>query len=165
MNRSVRVILGVFAFTGAVAAEDAVNSQVPLTGGPAVIAQELKKMRVPGRIATVMWTRRPEYYTLQLAYPSAGRVMLVAKQDPSVATQGTDVQMWLLKADGTAIFPLWRSTDPAQPKPSTSKKPTPEAPMRDVVFRFPLSAGKEAVAAAVRIGDLFVVDQIAPYKD
>jgi hypothetical protein len=37
--------------------------------------------------------------------------------------------------------------------------------MRDVVFRFPLSAGNEAVAAAVRIGDLFVVDQIEPFRD
>lgn len=165
MRRSIWMLLGALPFSGAFTAELASQSQT-INAEVTVVAQDLKRMRVPGRIAAVMWTRRPEYYTLQLAYPSVGRIMRAEKQDPSIATQGMNVQMWLLKADGTAILPLWRSTDPAPPKPSTAKKTTlATPPMRDVVFRFPLSAGNEAVAAAVRIGDLFVVDQIEPFRD
>ena len=130
-----------------------------------IVAQDLKKMRIPGRVAAVMWTRRAEYYTLQLAYPRTDRIMLVAKQDPSVKAQGANVQMWLLRGDGTVILPLWRSIDPAPAAPSSTKKPPTGTPLRDVIFRFPLSAGKEAVAAALQIGDTFVVDRIEPFED
>jgi hypothetical protein len=140
-------------------------SAAVMAAEPAVVAQDLKKMRIPGRVAAVMWTRRPEYYTLQLAYPGTSRIMRVAKEDPSVAAQGKNVQMWLLRADGTVILPLWRSIDPAAPAPSSTQKPITAAPLRDVIFRFPLSAGKEAVAAALQIGDSFVVDRIEPFED
>jgi hypothetical protein len=139
---------------------------VPIVVGeePAVVAQDLKKMRLPGRVAAVLWTRRSDYYTLQIAYPNMSRIIRAEKADPSIKSQGSEVQMWLLKADGSVILPLWRSTD-ATANNATTKDKFKSAPTRDVIFRFPLSAGMEAVAAAVQIGDTFLVDQITPFKD
>jgi len=131
---------------------------------PAIVGQDLEKLRLPGRVAAVLWTRRIDYYTLQLAFPNMSRITLMTKEDPSIKSASSNVQMWLLRADGTIIQPLWRSNDASATNASVKDK-SKSAPMNDVIFRFPLTAGKEAVAAAVRIGDTFMIDQIRPFKD
>jgi hypothetical protein len=132
------------------------------TEEPVVLAQDLEKMRVPGRVAAVLWTRRSDYYTLQIAKPNMGRILRVSAQDTSFRSQPSNIQMWLLRADGTVITPLWRSIDPAPEPASSAKKGPATTPMTDVIFRYPLSAGTQAVAAAIQIGDTFIVDQIEP---
>ena len=121
---------------------------------PVIVAQDLKKLRSPG-VAAVLWTARKDYCTLQVVFPNRTRI----SEGKPAAAKPAGVQIWLLKADGSLIPPIWRSTE------VSSKSQTDVGPLRDVLYRFPLSAGKEAVAAAVQVGDTLLVDQITPFKD
>lgn len=154
MNRKViRIILGAALFCSMFASE-----QAAATEEPAIVAQDLKKLRSPA-VAAVLWTRRTSYYTLQIVFPNMGRLIRTPKANPGMNPGRPAVQMWLMKADGSIIPPVWRSTE------VSAKSQVHVGPSSDVLFRFPLSAGQEAVAAAIQIGDTFMVDQIEPFKD
>jgi hypothetical protein len=107
-----------------------------------VLAKDLNAARASGKVAAVIWTVRVENCTLQVVFPKAGRVTLKS-QRPSV-------QVWLLKADGGLIAPTQR----AEPGKETYGQP-------EVLFAFPLSADKEAVAAAISVDDAFYIEPLS----
>jgi hypothetical protein len=107
-----------------------------------VLAKDLNAARTSGKVAAVIWTVRAERCTLQVVFPNAGRVNL-KQQRPSL-------QVWLLKADGGLIAPTQR----VEPGKRTYGQP-------EVLFAFPLSADKEAVAAAIRVDDAFYIEPLS----
>ena len=107
-----------------------------------VLARDLNAARTSGKVAAVIWTVRVDHCTLQVVFPNASRVNL-KQQRPSV-------QVWLLKADGSLIAPTQR----AEPDKRTYGQP-------EVLFAFPLSADREAVAAAIRVDDAFYIEPLS----
>jgi hypothetical protein len=95
-------------------------------------------------------------------FPNAGRIAQAIQRNPKLKRQRPDVQVWLLKADGTVIAPTQR----LEPGTNASDK-DPRLPYGvEVLFAFPLSADKEAVAAAIRIDDAFHIEPITTlFKD
>ena len=74
------------------------------------------------------------------------------RDDPKLKQQRPSVQVWLLKADGTLITPTQR----AEPGANDIRQPYGV----EVLFAFPLSADKEAVAAAIRVDDAFYIEPL-----
>jgi hypothetical protein len=107
-----------------------------------VLAKNLNAARASGKVAAVLWTARTDHCTLQVVFPKTSRV--------SQAIQPPRVQVWLLKADGSLIAPTQR----ADPGKRTSGQP-------EVLFAFPLSADREAVAAAIRVDDAFYIEPLS----
>jgi hypothetical protein len=107
-----------------------------------VLAKDLNAARASGKVAAVIWTVRAEHCTLQVVFPKTSRV--------SPAIQRPRIQVWLLKADGSLIAPTQR----AEPGKRTYGQP-------EVLFAFPLSADKEAVAAAIRVDDAFYIEPLS----
>lgn len=64
------------------------------------------------------------------------------------------VEVWLLKADGTQILPLTYSCDAGS---VVERKPFVE-----VSYAFPVAAGDQAVAAAIRIDEAFYIERLQP---
>ena len=107
-----------------------------------VLAKDLNAARASGKVAAVIWTVRAEHCTLQVVFPKTSRV--------SPAIQRPHIQVWLLKADGSLIAPTQR----AEPGKRTYGQP-------EVLFAFPLSADKEAVAAAIRVDDAVYIEPLS----
>lgn len=107
-----------------------------------VLAKDLNAARASGKVAAVIWTVRADHCTLQVVFPKTSRV--------SQAIQRPSVQVWLLKADGSLIAPTQR----AEPGKRTYGQP-------EVLFAFPLSADKDAVAAAIRVDDAFYIEPLS----
>lgn len=118
-----------------------------------VLAKDLNGARTPGKVAAVIWTVRAERCTLQVVFPNAGRIAQAMRDDPKLKQQRPSVQVWLLKADGSLIAPTQRADigtrDIRQPYGA------------EVLFAFPLSADKEAVAAAIRVDDAFYIEPLS----
>ena len=114
-----------------------------------VLAKDLNAARASGKVAAVIWTVRVENCTLQVVFPKAGRVTLKS-QRPSV-------QVWLLKADGSLIAPTQR----AEPGTTAREKDIRQPYGVEVLFAFPLSADKEAVAVAIRVDDAFYIEPLS----
>jgi hypothetical protein len=117
-----------------------------------VLAKDLNAARTPGKVAAVIWTVRVEHCTLQVVFPNAGRIAQAMQNNPKLKRQHPSVQVWLLKADGSLIAPTQRA-DP--------KKSMREPYGDEVLFAFPLSADKEAVAAAIRVDDAFYIEPLS----
>ncbi len=107
-----------------------------------VLAKDLNAARASGKVAAVIWTVRTDHCTLQVVFPKTSRV--------SQAIQRPRVQVWLLKAEGSLIAPTQR----AEPGKSTYGQP-------EALFAFPLSADREAVAAAIRVDDAFYIEPLS----
>jgi hypothetical protein len=118
---------------------------------PQVLAKDLNAARTPGKIAAVIWTVRTDHCTLQVVFPNAGRIAQAMRDDPKLKRQRPDVQVWLLKADGSLIAPTQRVEPPGKGQPYGV----------EVLFAFPLSADKEAVAAAIRVDDAFYIEPLS----
>jgi hypothetical protein len=118
-----------------------------------VLAKDLNSARTPGKVAAVIWTVRADYCTLQVVFPNAGRIAQAMRDDPKIKKQRPSVQVWLLKADGSLI----PSTGRAEPGAQGARQPYGV----EVLFGFPLSADKEAVAAAIRVDDAFYIESIS----
>jgi hypothetical protein len=118
-----------------------------------VLAKDLNAARTPGKVAAVIWTVRAEHCTLQVVFPNAGRIAQAMRDDPKLKPQRPSVQVWLLKADGSLIAPTQR----AEP----GKKDMQQPYGIEVLFAFPLSADKEAVAAAIRVDDSFYIEPLS----
>jgi hypothetical protein len=121
----------------------------PLAAEPElpVLAQDLKKLRAPGKVASVLWTRRADQYTLQILFPRNSR-MLSGVKNPVV-------QAWLLKADGTLI--------PATRKTVSISGHGPANPPDEVFYSVPLPAGQEAVAVALMIDAGYYIEELKPF--
>ena len=117
---------------------------------PPVLAKDLTSARTPGKVSAVLWTVRTDHCTLQVVFPNAARVPRNAKTP--------DVQVWLLKADGTTIAPTRRLD------PSASDKNLRQPMGTEILFDFPLSADRDAVAAAIRVDDVFHIESITPRR-
>lgn len=120
---------------------------------PQVLAKDLNAARMPGKIAAVLWTVRTERCTLQVIFPTGGRIAQAMHDDPKLKLHRPSVQVWLLKADGGLIAP----TERAEPGTKDIRQPYG----LEVLFAFPLSADKEAVAAAIRVDDAFYIEPLS----
>ena len=120
---------------------------------PQVLAKDLNAARTPGKVAAVIWTVRTDHCTLQVVFPNAGRIAQAMRDDPKLKRQRPSVQVWLLKADGSLVEPTQR-VDPGKNGPR-------EPYGAEVLFAFPLSADKEAVAAAIRVDDAFYIEPLS----
>ena len=118
-----------------------------------VLAKDLNAARTPGKVAAVIWTVRAEHCTLQVVFPNAGRIAQAARDDPKLKQHRPSVQVWLLKADGSLIPPTLRA------EPGTKDMRQPYGV--EVLFAFPLTADKEAVAAAIRVDDAFYIEPLS----
>jgi hypothetical protein len=126
------------------------SQSVAVDAEPQVLAKDLNAARTPGKVAAVIWTVRADHCTLQIVFPNAGRIAQAMRDDPKLKQQHPSVQVWLLKADGSLIAPTQRE-DPGK---RTYGQP-------EVLFAFPLSADKEAVAAAIRVDDAFYIEPLS----
>jgi hypothetical protein len=117
-----------------------------------VLAKDLKALEVPGKVVAVLWTVRPERCTLQVVFPNAGRIPQPMANRPKLV-QPT-IQAWLLTADGSAIA----STGRAEPGAKNIRQPLGV----EVLFGFPRSADAEAVAVALRVDDVFLIERLPP---
>ena len=115
---------------------------IAVDAGTQVLAKDLNAARASGKVAAVIWTVRTDHCTLQVVFPKTSRV--------SQAIQRPRVQVWLLKADGGLIAPTQR----AEPGKSTYGQP-------EVLFAFPLSADREAVATAIRVDEAFYIEPLS----
>jgi hypothetical protein len=122
-----------------------------------VLAKDLNAARTPGKVAAVIWTVRAEHCTLQVVFPNAGRIAEAMRVDPKLKPGRPSVQVWLLKADGTLIAPTQR-LDPSNAAGGKNPRKPPYGV--EVLFAFPLSADKEAVAAAIRVDDAFYIEPL-----
>ena len=118
-----------------------------------VLAKDLNAARTPGKIAAVIWTVRTDHCTLQVVFPNAGRIAQAMRDDPKLKQQRPSVQVWLLKADGSLIAP----TQQVEPSAKGTRQPYGA----EVLFAFPLSADKEAVAVAIRVDDAFYIEPLS----
>ena len=110
----------------------------------------------------VLWTRRPDRYTLQVLTPwrrvpaTSGTV-----QKPSATRKRElpNIEAWLLKKDGASIpaFQRWQ-TPAASAYPVESREPRGE-----VLFAYALSEGPEAVAVVVCTDGDCLVRKITPF--
>jgi hypothetical protein len=133
---------------------------------PPVLAQELEKVRASGKVITALWTARPDSYTLQLVLPLvspsgvAPQASRISTGQPPKPAQPPTIQVWLLKADGTALVP------------ASARIPSREARLGnclrctsyEISYTFARATGREAVAAAVRINDDFYVEALKPLR-
>lgn len=110
----------------------------------------------------VLWTRRPDRYTLQVL-ANWRRIPAKSGADQKSKAMGKrelpNIEAWLLKRDGAAIpaFQRWQ-TPAAGAHPIESREPRAE-----VLFAYPLSEGPEAVAVVVCTDGDCVVKKIAPF--
>lgn len=123
-----------------------------------VLARDMKELG-----AWVQWTRRDGYCTVQIILgmaaaqpvgrPIAGSGDVVP---PAVQARLPATQVWLLRADGTAIPVLRTATEP--PKNSREKTVT-------YTWAFPESASREAAAIAVMLDGRYYVERLEPFPD
>ncbi|HYP79809.1 MAG TPA: hypothetical protein VEQ17_05945 [Steroidobacteraceae bacterium] len=159
-----RCVLIVSAIAVAMFRGIALGQEAAVLRDPVVLAQDLQTLRAAGSFAAVLWTRRTTLCTLQvvLARPQgAGRVS-TAQAPPEVKPQPLDIEVWLLRADGTKIPPTgrWQSRNFNEHAPLVSRGPAPE-----VLFGFPLSAAGEAVTAVMTVNGKTYVEPLQRFKD
>lgn len=127
-----------------------------------IVARDLRKLHVPGKVGAVLWTRREDRCTLQVVPPGGSRISYIAKSDPKATPFAERVQVWLLRADGTMITP----TGFAAPKGNSRDAPVGrDTLVREVLYSFPLSAEKEAVAVAMKFDDQFYIEALESFTN
>jgi hypothetical protein len=114
-----------------------------------VVAQDLNSARASGKLAAVLWTRRADVCTLQLVINWRGSMLPVTAKRPSLP----QIQVWLLKADGSTV-PWSRVIYPDMKNVSVRTNAV------DLMYRYPLSASQDAVAAAIMIDDQYFIEQL-----
>lgn len=132
---------------------------------PVVLAQGLKNLEEAPRIDAVLWTRRTTVCTLQVILPSPVYGMRGVRGD---APQGwpkppapMNLQVWLLKSDGSTIHPSGRWESPGFNAPTVAGR----APGPEVLFAFPLSAAAEAVTAVMVVDGTSYMQKLEPFRD
>jgi hypothetical protein len=123
-----------------------------------VVGHTLKNLEVPGKISAVLWTRRENHFTLQIIRRTAdGRIRVPTRPDESV-------QIWLLRANGTQILPS-RHWETAEEKKKGCAGPSTRCLGFEIQYSYPLAAGNEAVAVALRFGDEYLIERLAPLPE
>jgi len=113
-----------------------------------VLAQDLNKPRESGNVAAVLWTRRADTCTLQLVINLPG-----TWTSPAKIKALPRIQVWLLKPDGSAI--PWSQMIPPDTRDAGGRQFTVE-----LMYRYPLSASQDAVAAAIMVDDQYYIEQL-----
>jgi len=117
-----------------------------------IATRDLKTLQIPGKVTGVLWTVRPERCTLQIVFPNAGRLQQTMADHQKL--RQPSIQAWLLSADGSAISSIgrWEPGDHAK---------SPRQPFGvEVLLAFPRLADKEAVAVALRVDDVFLIERL-----
>jgi hypothetical protein len=125
-----------------------------------VLAQDLKSLRVPGKIAAVLWTMRSDRCTLQvvLATPgSEGRVVNVPKALMGKKRSRPDIELWLLGPEGAVIARHYRWDSPGP----DGDRQVGRAPGAEINFQFPLEAARIAVAAVLKVDSEYRIEEIS----
>ena len=130
-----------------------------------IISQDLKQLRAPGKVEAAIWTRRPEGYTLQvvlkLTSPAPLRLVDGRRSVPGAesgsprlpAPAMPQLQVWVLRADGTIIQP--RNT-----RPANAATAPPRSLVVDATYVFPDVAAEQAVAVAMRVDGDFYIEKL-----
>lgn len=115
---------------------------------------DLRTLQIPGRVAGVVWTVRPERCTLQIVFPTGGGITQATGDHAMLDLRPPSVQAWLLRADGTAISSIGR-WDPEK-KAKNVRQPFG----MEVLIAFPKQADTEAVAVALRVDGRFLIERL-----
>lgn len=116
-----------------------------------IYMQELTAAKASAKVATVLWTRRSDRYTLQVVFPKESPASFFVP-----AGVAPTVRVWLLSADGSAI-PVARN--PPENGNEMSSRPG------EITYAVSRAAGQKAVAAALRIDDEYFIDAISPINE
>jgi hypothetical protein len=125
-----------------------------------VLAQDLKQLRVPGKVMAALWTVRTDRCTLQVILPNAvsdARVIAAAGKNRKPYSPPS-IELWLLGPDGTAITPHYRWESPNfHSAPLFGRGQAPE-----LNFQFPRAAASQAVAAVLKVDGAYFLEPIHP---
>jgi hypothetical protein len=132
-----------------------------------VVARDLQKLRVPGKVSAVVWTRRNDTCTLQVVLQMTTEYQIRAKVYAQRAAAGVagaplptpklpDVQAWLLGQDGAAISRI--AGTPAFPAVIKASDGVP----LEMQYSYPLAAAQEAVAVAIMVDGVYFIEQLLP---
>jgi hypothetical protein len=137
-----------------------------LSSAPSALAGEAAAQSKPVLVQNlsdrVLWTRRPDRYTLQVLAPwrlvpaTSGTVQ---KSPATRRRELPNIEAWLLKKDGAAIpaFQRWQT-------PAASAYPVgSEEPRGEVLFAYALSEGPAAIAVVICTDGDCLVRKIAPF--
>lgn len=135
-----------------------------------VLAQDLQKLRIPGKVSSVVWTRRGDSCTLQVVLQMTTEFQLAAKIAAQRAAAGQagatlatpklpQVQAWLLRLDGTLI-----SRSPGSAAFPEAVKASDGVPL-EVKYSFPQSAAQEAVAVAIMVDGAYYIEPLQPFAN
>jgi hypothetical protein len=112
-----------------------------------VVAQSITAAKTSAKVVDVLWTRRPDHYTLQVVLP---------KPDYAPTGRQPDVTLWLLGADGVAI-----PTSRVRPVKNTSTFAI-QYSVSEISYAVPLSSGQSAVAVALKIDNDYFIQKLKP---
>jgi hypothetical protein len=129
----------------------AISSPIQAAEPPGIYMQELTAAKASKKVATVLWTRRSDRYTLQVVFPKESATGFI-----NPPTKHPAVRLWLLGADGLVMFA-------ARVPPKDGEISTPV--QNEQTYSVPLSAGANAVAAVLQIDDQYFVDSIQRFSD
>ncbi|HEV2701883.1 MAG TPA: hypothetical protein VGV09_09655 [Steroidobacteraceae bacterium] len=119
-----------------------------------ISTRDLRTLQIPGKVANVVWTVRPERCTLQIVFPNAGAIAQATADHPKLPLRKPSVQAWLLRADGSAITSIGRW----EPRVNTNNIRQPLGV--EILIAFPRMADTEAVAVALRVDDAFLIERL-----
>jgi hypothetical protein len=133
-----------------------------------VVAQDLQKLRIPGKVSAVVWTRRDDTCTLQVVlqmpveFQIASKIAAQRQRDglspaPPARPALPKVQAWLLRMDGTVI-----ARKPGSPAFPAAVNASDGVPL-EVRYSYPASAAQEAVAVAMMVDDVYYIEQVKPF--
>lgn len=130
-----------------------------------VVGQALKQLEIPGKISAVLWTRRKDEFTLQVVRDIAeerGRKQVTSRSVPPMSTTSAaeGLQAWLLMADGAAIPPSRRLEATEKERARCAESPRTRCLGYEVLFSYPHADGEKAVAVALSIGDVFLIENL-----
>jgi hypothetical protein len=142
---------GVGVFFGVFACGAAMSSAFQAAEPPGIYMQELTAAKASKKIATVLWTRRSDRYTLQVVFPKeSARSFFVPGNKPP------DVRLWLLSADGLVMSAARVA----------SKEGATSTPIQgEQTYSVSLSAGAKATAAVLQIDDQYFVDPLPRFSE
>jgi hypothetical protein len=136
--------------------------QQPYLPDNPVLAQDLKQLRVPGKVMAALWTVRTDRCTLQVVLPNFGngaRIIAAAGKNREAYTPPS-IELWLLGAGGTVITPHYRWESPNIKVPPVSSRT--QAP--ELNFQFPREAATQAVAAVLKVDGSYFIEPIHPLE-
>ena len=110
------------------------------------------KLRMPGKVDAVLWTRRERSLTLQVLLQDERR-----EQRPR--TPAEIVQIWLLDKNGMQITPT------TEEKRRGARGPDIRCLGYEVQYSYPSFVVDEAVAVVLRLGEEVLIEKLERFND